>query len=85
MIGRYPENEEIKGFYEDVMKEDDISYEDFNNKGMDAFCSNGSYRKIVARGYDYDYDIIGFNDPTEDLLNPHYIRDKKEVEMPSKN
>ena len=63
-----------------MMSKDGIALSMFEGKNLETGCAHGAYRKMIADPKDIKWDLIEFNDPDEDLLNPHYlIPGEKEV------
>ncbi|CAI2361379.1 unnamed protein product [Moneuplotes crassus] len=86
MIGKsiqLPENEDLKKLYLEYMEEDGITIEMFKSKSMEGGCSHGAYRHIISKAKDIEYDTVEFADKDQDLLNPFYITDGKELEVPA--
>jgi len=88
---RLPPNKDLKALYDQYLDKDGITIAMFESKAMEGGCSHGAYRHIgmqteylifiVARAKDIQWDTVDFNDKDEDLLNPYYITDGKELEV----
>ncbi|ORX55365.1 tRNA pseudouridine synthase D [Piromyces finnis] len=61
----YPENE-IKNYYEDLLKKDDIDPKDMKIINKEYFLP-GSYRKLIVKPGNVEWNIIGYNDEDADL------------------
>lgn len=77
-----PEHPDLKAMYHSYLEKDEITLEMFKSKSMEGGCAHGAYRHIISRGTDIEYDTVEFCDKDEDLLNPYYLTDKTELELP---
>ncbi len=74
---RLPAHEELRKIILDIMAEDKITLETFENHALlDSTSAWGSYRKIVSFAQDIEYDVVQFQNLNEDLLTPHYNTEK---------
>lgn len=64
----YPNNEELKNLYVEVMKKDNMDPFDMRRKVRD-FSMAGSYRQIIQKPKELEYKIIHYNEPTQQLIN----------------
>ena len=54
-----PTHPEMKKILEDIMAEDKMTMEQFNNHaGLVSTCAAGSYRKIIGVADDITFDIV---------------------------
>lgn len=64
----YPNNEELKQSYIDLMKKDNMDPFDMRRKVRD-FSMAGSYRHLLQKPKELEYKIIHYNEPTQQLVN----------------
>jgi len=64
---KYPEIPEIKKGYEDLMSKDGLNPEDMVRK-VKEFSFAGSYRKLIGRAKNLEYQIRRYNDTTQQLV-----------------
>lgn len=64
----YPSNEELKQFYIELMKKDNMDPFDMRRKVRD-FSMAGSYRNLLQKPKELEYKIIHYNEPTQQLVN----------------
>lgn len=67
-----PENEYAE-IISKFMEEDNIIFEMFKSKNMEAGCAHGAYRKLLAKPGDFEFDTVTHAERDVDLLNPHYL------------
>lgn len=82
---RMPAHPEINAIVADIMAEDGMSMQQFNNHAsLVSTCAAGSYRKIIGRADDIVFDIVQVQDHSKDLLTPNYLTEgdpKPEVDL----
>jgi len=61
----YPDNE-IKEYYEDLLKKDGINPKDMKTINREYFLP-GSYRKLIVKPGNVEWSIIGYNNEDDDL------------------
>lgn len=64
----YPNNEELKNIYVDLMKKDNMDPFDMRRKVRD-FSMAGSYRQIIQKPKELEYKVIHYSEPTQQLVN----------------
>ena len=68
-----PNNEELRKIILDIMAEDKITEQTFENHvQLDSTSAWGSYRKLVGFASDIEYDVVEFQSLNEDLLTADY-------------
>lgn len=71
---KMPTNPDMRKMIEDIMEKDGMSMAKFNSHAsLVSTSATGSYRKIVQKASNVQFDIVESNDPNEDLLTPYYI------------
>lgn len=74
---KMPTHPEISKIISDIMAEDGMSMQQFNNHAtLVSTCAAGSYRKIISRAEDIVYDIVQVQDHSKDLLTPNYLTEE---------
>jgi tRNA pseudouridine13 synthase len=66
-----PENNVIGNIIKDLLKQDDITREDFINSKQEFFI-RGGYRFLIAKPQDLAHDIMQFNDKDMDIMEAEY-------------
>jgi len=66
-----PENNVIGNIIKDLLKQDDITREDFVNSKQEFFI-RGGYRFLIAKPKDVLHDIMHFNDKDMDIMEAEY-------------
>lgn len=70
---RMPNHEELKGIILGIMAEDGITMETYEKHiQLDSTSAWGSYRKLIGFASDIEYDVVDYQNLTEDLLTPNY-------------
>lgn len=64
----YPNNEELKNLYVELMKKDNMDPFDMRRKVRD-FSMAGSYRHVIQKPKELEYKIIHYTEPTQQLVN----------------
>jgi tRNA(Glu) U13 pseudouridine synthase TruD len=71
---KMPSNPEMRQIIETIMKEDNMSMDEFNkHASLVTTCAAGSYRKMLAKADDVVFDIVEVTDSSQDLLTPNYL------------
>lgn len=74
---RLPANEDLKKIILDIMAEDKITTETYEQHMLlDSTSAWGSYRKILGFAQEIEYDVVEFQNLNEDLLTPNYLDQK---------
>ena len=69
-----PRNEKLRAIFEQLLKDDDMSIEEFrSHAGENLTSAKGSQRKVLAEAKDVTYDVVKMQDANEDLLTPDYL------------
>jgi len=71
---KFPENE-CKLWFEELLAEDDLSISSFESS-VKTYSLPGDYRNMVVKPWDVTWDVVGYNDATEDLI----VSDKEVME-----
>mmetsp|Transcript_17628 Transcript_17628/g.29779 ORF Transcript_17628/g.29779 Transcript_17628/m.29779 type:complete len:152 (+) Transcript_17628:1655-2110(+) len=70
---KLPSNPEMSKIIEDIMAEDGINMQTFVQQTLLVITSaSGSYRKILGRAQDIEFDLVQTQNTNEDLLTPYY-------------
>lgn len=64
----YPDNDQIRQLYTDIMAKDGMDPFDMKRKVRD-FSLAGSYRHVVQKPVDVEYRIVSYDNPTDQLVN----------------
>lgn len=64
----YPANKALSDVYVEIMKEDNMDPFDMKRKVRD-FSLAGSYRNLIQKPTDLDYEIVSYSEPTQQLVN----------------
>eukprot|EP00092_Neocalanus_flemingeri_P008480 GFUD01009137.1.p1 GENE.GFUD01009137.1~~GFUD01009137.1.p1 ORF type:complete len:626 (-),score=148.89 GFUD01009137.1:126-2003(-) len=63
---KFPENE-VKDWFDELLAEDDLNLDSFVNS-VKTYNLPGDYRNMVIKPWDVSWNIVGHDDPTEDLI-----------------
>jgi len=63
---KFPENE-MKAWFVELLAEDELTMDSFVNS-VKTYNLPGDYRNIVVRPWDVTWSVVGYDDPTEDLI-----------------
>jgi len=72
---KFPENE-TKSWFVELLAEDDLNLESFVNS-VKTYNLPGDYRHMLVKPWDVSWEVVGYDDPTEDLI----VSDKERLEM----
>ncbi|CAG98300.1 pseudouridine synthase PUS7 [Kluyveromyces lactis] len=64
----YPSNENLRQLYVDVMAKDNMDPFDMKRKVRD-FSLAGSYRNVINKPTDIEYQVVSYENPTDQLIN----------------
>jgi len=65
---KFPENE-MKSWFEELLAEDSLTFDSFVSS-VKTYNLPGDYRNILIKPWDVSWDVMGYNDVTEDLIVP---------------
>ncbi|KAH9420432.1 multisubstrate pseudouridine synthase 7 [Dermatophagoides pteronyssinus] len=65
-LSKFPTNL-TKKFIDEILQEDSISLEQFSNLGQ-QWCVNGSYRKLIVRPSEFEWEWLEYQDDTKPLI-----------------
>jgi tRNA pseudouridine13 synthase len=71
---KLPKNEQLVGIYNSILEADGLSMAHFHGQqSVEATSASGSYRKIIAKPEDVQFDIVEMQNENEDLLTANYL------------
>lgn len=74
---KMPAHPGMRKIVEDIMAEDNMSIDKFTSQAqMVSISATGSYRKIIGKAENIQFDIVESTNPSEDLLTPDYLAEK---------
>jgi len=72
---KFPENE-MKSWFVELLTEDNLTLDSFVNS-VKTYNLPGDYRHMLVKPWDVSWEVVGYDEPTEDLI----VSDKERLDM----